>query len=476
MMRNKIVSLFIISQLTGCQILGQIYQRPTPNLPEQFGQVSVSSAEQKAETDIALATWWTLFNDAQLNSLVEKALSQNTNVHVAVARIEEADAQAREIGANILPTVSLDGSGVRNRVTEAGIFPVFNGNPRSTYHLALNAAIELDVWGKLKRANEAARANLLASQYAKETIQWSLASLVAQHYLNLRSLDAQLAVNADSIKTAEDSLALTERRLAGGVVSALDVHQAKLVRGNLKTQGVELQRLRALSQHQLALLTGELSLTVPTGDVMALPQPPLPPAGLPSRLMDARPDLRQAEQQLIAANANIGIAKAAMYPSFSLTSSWGGESVELGDLLKSAARVWSLGLGLSLPIFNGGKLQAKVEQASAKQKQALGNYQGVLQTAFTEVNDALVNVRLYREREQIAQSRKATANSMLEIAQRRYQAGYSSYLDVLEAQRSHNEAALGLVQTRQEVLNASVTLFKALGGGWQNKSDNKPAS
>jgi len=194
--------------------------------------------------------------------------------------------------------------------------------------------------------------------------------------------------------------------------------------------------------------------------------PPVPPAGLPSRLMDARPDIRQAEQQMIAANANIGIAKAALYPSVSLTGALGGESVELGDILKAAARIWTLGLDISLPIFNGGKLNSRVDQANAKQKQALASYQNALDTAFTEVNDALVNLRIYREREVLAFSKQGTTQKILEVAQNRYKSGYSSYLDVLDAQRSHNEATQAYVQSRQDTLTSTVFLFKALGGGW----------
>ncbi len=262
-------------------------------------------------------------------------------------------------------------------------------------------------------------------------------------------------------------MALTKRRLEGGVVSVLDVHQAQLALDNLKSQQVELQRQRAISEHQLGLLTGDLNVEVASAELSSLPTPPSPPAGLPSSLMEARPDVRQTEQQLIAANANIGIAKAALYPSISLTGAYGGESLELSDLLKSAARVWSLGLSLNLPIFNAGRLDAKVDQATAKQKQALASYQASVQTAFKEVNDALVSLRRYKEVEEIAQARQDTAKKILDVSQNRYKSGYSAYLEVLDAQRSYYDATQSFVQSRQNVLTASVDLFKALGGGWQ---------
>jgi len=454
-----------LSLLTGCQLLGPMFSRPTDTLPAQYPETN--AAESSAESQLALATWWTLFNDAQLNSLVEKALANNSNIQLAVARIEEADAQAKEVGANILPTVTLESTNTRSRVTGAGAFPVFGPNPRDNYRLALNSAIELDFWGKVKRANEAARANLLVTQFAKDTVKWSLSSLVANHYLMVRSIDSQLLVNASNLKTAQESLALAQRRVAGGISSILDVHQAELVVVNLQSQALEYQRLRALSEHQLGSLTADLTTKIAEADVMAMPIPPVPPSGLPSQLMDARPDIRQAEQQLVAANANIGVAKAALYPSVSLTGAYGGESLELSDITTSLARIWTLGLDVSLPIFNGGRLNSRVDQANARQKQALANYVGASQTAFTEVSDALTNARVYRERETIAQSKQTITQNMLNIAQNRYKAGYSSYLEVLDAQRSHNEATQAFVQSRQYTLTATVDLFKALGGGWQ---------
>jgi outer membrane protein, multidrug efflux system len=402
-MLKTMAILVSVVWLSGCTLLGPMYQRPEAkdvSLPEQFKQANDTDTVQ-APND-----WWTLYGDAQLNALIEKAHLNNVDIKLAVARIEEADGVMREVGAALLPSVDLSTTAVRNRVTEAGIFPVFAANPRNSYNLALNSSIELDFWGKLRRAKEAARASYLSTQYAKETVQWSLSSLVANNYL-------------------------------------------------------------IISEHQLGVLTGELNIEVASAELLTLPTPPIPPAGLPSSLMEARPDVRQTEQDLIAANANIGVAKAALYPSISLTGAFGGESLELNDLLKSAARVWSLGLGLNLPIFNAGRLDAKVDQATAKQKQALASYQSSVQTAFKEVNDALVNLRRYKEVEIIAQSRQDTAKKILDVSQNRYKSGYSAYLEVLDAQRSYYEATQSFVQSRQNALTASVDLFKALGAGWK---------
>lgn len=451
--------------LAGCQVLGPFYSRPEPQVPTQYtdGQASQMTQEQQ----LALQQWWTLFNDSQLNQLVETALAKNNNLQSAIARIEEADAFARESGSNLLPTVTATGSGIRNRVTESGIFPVFGDNPRKTYKIGLNGSYELDFWGRLRRANEAARAQLLSSRYAKESVTWSLSSLVTNHYLMIRSLDAQLRVNEQNLKTAQDSFDLAKRRVEGGIATVLDAHQAELVVTTLQTQALELKRQRALSEHQLGLLTTDLGLKIPAGDLMAMPAPVTPPTGLPSALMEARPDVRQAEQAMIAANANIGVARAAFYPSISLTGTYGAESIALNNLLKSPARVWSLGLDINLPIFNGGRLKAREDQATAQQKQTLASYQNTLQTAFTEVSDALSNTSQYREQELLARSKEKTTANILAVAQNRYQAGYTSYLEVLDAQRNHNEATQALVQSRQNTLIATVDLFKALGGGWK---------
>jgi multidrug efflux system outer membrane protein len=230
----------------------------------------------------------------------------------------------------------------------------------------------------------------------------------------------------------------------------------------------ELTKLRAITLHQLAVLTGTLDLKLSTAEIESLPIPPTPPAGLPSSLLEARPDVRQAEQQLISANANIGVAKAALYPTISLTAALGGESLALSDVLKSAARIWTGGLTLHLPIFDSGKTGAQVEQASAKQKQALADYERAVQNAFREVNDALISVRQSAEREFALNESQVAAKKALEISKNRYQSGYSAYLEVLDAQRVYNEAALAFVQSRQARLVATVELFKALGGGWHS--------
>jgi multidrug efflux system outer membrane protein len=455
----------IVVSFSACTLMGPNYQRPEDTVPAQFSEADIAAGQAVAPIS---STWWELYQDPVLNDLVSKAQQNNTEIKLAVARIEEADAFLREVGAALLPEVDLNGSATRSRVTEAGAFPVFSGNPRNDYIAQLGTSFEIDFWGKLRRAKESARAQALSTHYAKETVTLSLSGLVASNYLLLRSIEAQITISQDSLKSREESLALTKRRLEGGVASALDVYQAQVASSNLVAQIAELTRLRALSEHELAVLTGDLGLKVATGDIKTLPIPPIPPAGLPSSLLEARPDVRQAEQHMIAANANIGVAKAALFPTISLTASYGGESLELSDILKSAARIWTGGLSLNLPIFDSGRLNAKVDEATAQQKQALASYEGAIQTAFKEVNDALITVRQSTERETALDNSQQAAKKALDISENRYKSGYSAYLDVLDSQRVYNDAALAFIQSRQARLVATVDLFKALGGGWKS--------
>lgn len=453
----------VTTMLSACSIWPD-YTRPAVAVPEKYSQTQVSGTDANSQV---ISNWWTLYQDPTLNDLVEKSLKNNTDIQLAVARIEEADAAMREAGAFLFPQVNLDADATRSRVTEAGAFPVFAGNPRNNYIVQLGTSFEIDFWGKLRRAKEAARAQALSTRYARDTVELSLASQVVNNYLLLRSLESQIAVSQDSLKSRQESLALTKRRLEGGVASALDVHQAEVATANLTAQLAELTRLRAISQHQLAVLTGVLDLDIAKADINTLPLPPVPPVGLPSSLMEARPDVRQAEQQMIAADANIGVAKAALYPSISLTAGYGGESLELKDLLTSAARIWTGGVGLTLPIFDSGRLNARVDQASARQKQAFASYEGSIRNAFKEVNDALVNLRQQSEREAALKQGEEAAKKALQVSENRYKSGYSAYLDVLDAQRVYNDTALAFIQSRQARLTATVELFKALGGGWQ---------
>jgi outer membrane protein, multidrug efflux system len=460
---NNLLKISLVLSLSACSMLGLDYARPQLPLPDAFDQGSIEVANLPT-----LSEWWKLYQDPVLDDLIAQASINNADIKIAVARIEEADGYLREVGAALLPEVNLQSNLTRTKVTELGAFPLFNGLPayRTNNNISLGTVFELDFWGKLRRAKESARAQALGTHYAKDTVDLSLKGLVANNYLLLRSLESQIHISNENLVIREKSLALTKRRLEGGIASGLDVSQAEVAYANMKAQLSDLKRQREIIVQQLSVLTGSVGLKLEYANLDGLPNVPVPPAGLPSALLESRPDVRLAEQNLIAANAKIGVAKAALYPSISLTALYGGESQDLSDLFKSGAKVWTGGVGLYLPVFNSGRLNAKVDQVTAQQKQALSAYERAVQQAFQEVNDALVNLRQFSESELALRDSKDASSKALDVANYRYRSGYASYLDVLDAQRVYNESVLAHVRSKQARLSASVNLFKALGGGW----------
>lgn len=466
----RLTPLALAVLLSGCAV-GPDYLRPANWLPAAFKEAPTAVAAAKAENPAIDNRWWTLFNDSTLNELVDQALLGNADLRSAIARVEQADAAAREAGASLFPNVDAQAAGSNTHLSEkTATWSVNSPEVLRARSAGLSLSYELDVWGRVRRSNEAARASLLASQYGRDSIRLSVAGLVAANYLNLRALDAQLAITAESLSSREESAKLVKTRVDAGLVSPLDQYQADGALAALQAQQAELRRSRALLAHQLALLTGKPDLEIAPGQLSAIPLPPQPPAGLPADLIEARPDVRQAEQQLIAANANIGVAKAAYYPKFSLTGVLGSESKTLSDLFSSGAGTWSAGLSLLMPIFDFGKTGARVDQAKALNQQSLIAWQKTLETAYKEVRDALVSLNELGTAESAQENRADNARKALDLARLRYDAGYSGYLEVLDAQRSANEAQLAAVATRQARLNAAVELFKALGGGWRAAS------
>jgi len=335
------------------------------------------------------------------------------------------------------------------------------------YAFTLSTSYEIDFWGRLRRASEAAQYNLLASRYGRDVVALSLVSTTAQAYFTLRGLDALIAVTRESLVSYDASVDLTRRRAEGGVASDLDLRQAETQRQLARVQLNDLIRQRAAALHQLQLLTARLDLAVAPGDLRQMPVPIDPPPGLPSTLLERRPDVQAAEAALAAQNARIGVARAAMFPTISLTGDYGGQSAALGQLLAAPGRIWSIGFGLALPLFDAGRRAAATELEEARTREAVGAYQKAAQSAFHDVQDALSNVRLYAAAEEDARLRVVAAVDALRLAQRRYESGYTSFLEVLIQQRTLYEAQLGAVQNRQARMLASVDLMRALGGGWQ---------
>ena len=458
--------------LTACTV-GPDYERPKLDIPGQYNaEVPVSGSPSAGQPSVMRADWWTLFNDAELNRLVSLALANNADLKMAFARIVQAQGLAMQAGAAQYPSLSLNGSGTR-----ASKGPAASGTgltyQDNNYTGNVGLSYEIDLWGQVRRSIESADAQVKASVFDRDTVRLALEGSVVGAYVNLRSLDAQIHVTDDSIRTRRESLRIVQARFAGGLVSPLDINQAEATLASLQATQAELVRQRAVVQNQLAVLTGQLDLNIKAGDLSALPLPPMPPVGIPSELLEVRPDVRKAEEQLVSANAQIGVAKANFFPSFSLTGLYGAQSVGFSNFLGANGAIWAATLGVMQPLFTGGALTGALNTAKGKQQEAAANYVKTVRTAFGEVSDALVSVRQRHETEQYLSVQVKASSKAQQIAIARYQNGYADYLYVLDAQRVANEAGLAYARNRGARLLASVDLFKALGGGWQEEKASK---
>jgi outer membrane protein, multidrug efflux system len=447
--------------LCGCTLLGPNYTRPEVNIPVRY-------AEGNAEAALNVPPhWWALYGDPTLELLVSSGLAKNVDVKLAIARMAEAEALMREANATLLPQLDVNAAiGRSQSSTRTGTLAPTATAIRNNFLISANTSFELDFWGRLRRGREAASAQYAASRYGRDVVALTLAAGISQAYFTVRSLDAQIQVSEETLAASIESLDITRKRAEAGFTSDLDVNQAEGNRAQLAAQVKELTRLRAVAIHQLGILAGMPALHLAAGDLWRLPLPPLPPAGLPSTLLERRPDVREAEAALMAANAQIGVARAAQFPTFSLTGALGAQSRELSTLFSAGAGIWSIGVGVVGPILDWGRYAARTEQAEARAQQAAALYEKTAQTAFREVSDALSNVRLAADSEQDLTTRVEQSRNTLRLARMRYDAGYSAYLEVLDAQRTLNDAQLALARNRQAYLAYTVDLMNALGGGW----------
>ena len=476
-MNKKIApSLALALVFSGCAV-GPDYQRPGNPLPDQYKDAALPAEDASEEVPVN-AEWWTLFGDEELNRLVTRALENNHDLKAAFARMEAAEAAAREAGSEFLPGVDLTGSSTRSRSSGTTITGKQTGVVKgSNRRVALSVSYELDLWGRIRRSVEAADADAFAGRFSRDALQLSLAGQVTGEYLTLRVLDAELHTTAQMLESRRQTLDIVQRRVDAGASSALDRAQARAALAAAEAQWSQLNRQRTLTENLLGLLTAQPDLKVAEKtDFENLPLPPLPPLGLPSRLLEARPDVREAEERLIAANARIGVAKAAYFPSIGLTGLFGSESAAVSDLFGThRSNIWSYGATLLMPIFDWGRTGARVDQATAGQREALENYLTTVENAFREVKDALVSLRELGNESTALQQQAEAAREAYRIAEERYKVGYSGFLELLDSQRTLNAAELQQQDARRNHLSAAVDLFKALGGGWQDSRPNASA-
>ncbi|HZZ94847.1 MAG TPA: efflux transporter outer membrane subunit [Usitatibacter sp.] len=451
---HRALALAVAATLSGCMV-GPNYQRPQEGLPPQYGEAAKPGPIAVPEK------WWTLYNDPVLDQLVDSGLERNADVREAAGRVEEAEAVMAQARAAFFPIVGGQASATRGRQELQGKFAT-----GSTYSLGLTTSFEIDIWGQLRRAQRSARDTLLASRYGKDTVALSLAGTIARTYFTALSLDSQYRASLEIADAADASYNLARRRAEGGVASDVDLAQAGALRSGARAQANEVARLRAVAVHELGVLTGRLDVKIPTKEIEQLPIPPTPPAGLPSDLLERRPDVRAAEMQLAAATERIGVARANEFPTLSLTGSLGFASNELAHLVSGENKVWSIGGNLLGPILDAGLYAARTREAEAQAHQAEAAYQRAVENSFRDVQDALSNIELSaKEETDLADSVRQVRES-LRLSQLRYENGYSAYLEVLDAQRALNNQLLAYIRNRQAYLSFTVDLMNALGGGW----------
>lgn len=460
-MRQPVALAAAALLLAGCAV-GPDYKRPAIDAPAAF-RFEIKNAQEMANT-----AWWQQFKDPVLDQLIGIALLENKDVKIAAARIDEFLGQYATTRSLLFPQVGAALSGQRERVpsAQAPFLGIHNGTVLETYTAALSLNWELDLFGKIRRQTEAARANLLASEEGRRATILTLVSSVAASYVALRQLDRQLEIARDTARTRGESMQVFRERFEGGTVSALELAQSQSDYEAALVAIPPIETQIGQAEDALAVLLGRNPGPIARGVSLFDLTLPAVPAGLPSQLLERRPDLLQAEQNLIAANAQIGVARAQYFPTISLTGLLGMISLEFSGLFKGANKAWSYGLAGSTPIFTAGGIAGTVQTAEATQQEALLRYQQAIQGAFRDVSDALIAHTKSREQLGYQESQVATLRQYLELARLRYDNGYTSYIEVLDAERNLYNAQQAQAQTLGNVYVSLVNLYKAMGGGW----------
>jgi outer membrane protein, multidrug efflux system len=449
--------------LAGC-LVGPNYHRPAVQTPTAYRDFAASPQVQAQVASFADLPWWQVFQDPQLQELIRTALKQNYDLQLATERINAARAVLTVTRSSLFPQVAASGN--------------FNGGKESNFQtkynfltLTADAAFQLDLFGRLRRADEAARAQVLATEAARQTVILTLVSDVASDYFALLELDLQLQITHETVKTQTDSVKLTNLRLDHGVATKLDVLQAQQVLDTANAAVPDLERQIAQEEDAISILLGNYPQGIARGlPLVQQPLPPEVPPGIPSSLIERRPDIREAEQMLVATNAEIGVAKAEFFPQISLTGSGGGtfgRSSAFSSLMATQLGIWSYGAQVSQPIFTGGALRGNLRLAESENKQALLAYRQTIQRAFGDVSDALIGYQKFYEVRVRQEQSVADLQESVRISTLRYRGGTTTYLEVLDGQRSLYNAELTLAQARGAEYQSLVQIYRALGGGWQ---------
>ncbi len=459
-MKTTLIILIAVV-LAGCAV-GPDYRRPMVDTPSAW------RVEEKQAKDLANTAWWEQFNDPVLNDLIRTSLQGNYDLKIAAARIEQYVGQYMVARAGFFPQIYGSGSGGQQRLSERAqnLIPPTMNNPATIYQAAFSGSWEIDVWGRLRRLTEAARADLLSTEEGRRSVILTLVTSVANNYVNLRDLDKQLQISISTAKSREDSYNIFTLRFEGGIVSELELSQVKSEYEQALARIPLYQKQIAQQENALCVLLGRNPGPIPRGKTIDELILPTVPEGLPSDLLERRPDVRAAEQDLIAANARIGAAKALYFPTISLTGAFGWASTSLSNLFSGSAQAWSWAGNFEGPIFTGGSITGNYQTSQATEQEMLYRYQQAIQNAFRDVDDALIDQKRTREQLEAQKRQVAALTDYAQVARLRYDEGYTSYLEVLDAERSLFNAELEYAQSQGTLFQALVNLYKAMGGGW----------
>jgi multidrug efflux system outer membrane protein len=450
--RTGFVGIGALFALSGCTV-GPNYHRPLVNAPASFRNADLPAGDPS----IGSEKWWAVFQDAELQKLIRTALDHNYDVRIAASRVLQAQAQLGIARADQFPQVSGTGGYLGQKIPAFGY---------AAFELQGVLSWNVDFWGQYRRATEAARANLLASEWSRDLVLSTVVANVATAYFQMRELDLELEISRRTLASRQESLQLTNTLEQGGATSLLDVRQAEQLVETAAGIVPDTERQIAALEDMLSTLLGENPHDIPRG--LPLSEQPLPrtvPAGLPSELIERRPDIRQAEQQLIAANAQIGVARAQFFPSLTLTGGGGVESTNLAGLFTGSA--WNFSAPITQPIFTAGRLRSNLKLADAQQQQALLAYQRTIQQAFREVSDGLISYTKYRQFREHQDLLATAAQGAANLSEIRYRGGAASYLEVLTNETNYFAAELNLARGRLNERLALVQIYNALGGGWE---------
>ncbi len=463
-MKKLVVLPLVIAFMCGCAV-GPNYKRPKVDTPPSYRGLTPEEAAQADVKSLADEKWREVFQDDKLKELIKTALQQNYDVRIAATRILEAQARLGITRADQFPTIAAGAATSNQRTARQKFFPAIE---TSTHRVDLALDWDLDFWGKFRRATEAARANLVATQWARREVITELIANLAGAYFRLRALDLQLEISRRTLASRQDSLRLTRLLAQGGATSMLDVRQAEQLVFTAASEVPSLEQHIEQQENFISILLGNNPGPIARGQQLTEQQrPPAVPAGLPSSLLERRADVRQIEAQLIAANAQIGVARAAYFPDIALTATSGYQSSALTSLFTGPAGLWNFGTTLAQPIFTAGRLRSNVRLAQAQQQEALLFYQRTIQSAFRDVSDALIAYRKTQEFRAQQQLLVDSAKDATRLSQMRYKGGAASYLEVLTNDTNYFSAELGLVQAQLDELLAFVQLYRSLGGGWE---------